>query len=712
MTVVERLLMEHNRLLIVLALLQCGGGAWVTARLFSRSTATRGLQRAGWLFLAALAGGVAIWCTHFVAMLGFHASVPVRFEPTATIASLLIAVFGGTLGFTLAGGWRWQYAGAVGGGIVGLSIVAMHYVGMDAYRVQGRVTWDLFHVVASVFFAVGFAAVAVQSGMSRRRYARDAMAGLLSVAILSLHFTAMAAFQVEPAPTAGTFSDPAGLHALAITVVGLSLVIVAAGLASYLIDDRVRAETVEHLRRMALSDPLTGLPNRAHFLERLQREIDLARADGTTLALIGIDLNHFKDINDLRGHSAGDEVLWTLSERLMHTIQPAHGEFVARTGGDEFAATFRVHDDGELHAFIARLEAALFAPMDLESGKVVPGASLGVALWPSDATDPTNLINNADLAMYRAKSDPSRNVCFYEASMDERVRARRSLVADLREALERGELQMHYQVQCSVATGRAQGYEALMRWAHPRLGPVSPQEFIPLAEENGLILSIGEWALRDACVTAARWEHPYRAAVNISAQQFAHADLPQQVADALAHSGLAPERLELELTESTIFADKPHALRSLREIRALGVRIALDDFGTGYSSLDILRSFAFDRIKLDRSFIAEANTNAPTIAVVRAVIALGKSLGIPVLAEGIETVDQFTLLDREGCDEVQGYLLGYPEPMHQTVMPFLSTIQQIRTAAASTPHATYPDWPQRDLRILHQDPRYLDVASD
>lgn len=296
---------------------------------------------------------------------------------------------------------------------------------------------------------------------------------------------------------------------------------------------------------------------------------------------------------------------------------------------------------------------------------MTPGASFGVAIYPDHAGTKPVLINNADLAMYRAKADPLKTFCFYEPSMDEAVRARRSLAADLRDANNNNQLSIYYQVQTALSTNEIRGYEALLRWQHPQHGFVPPSEFIPIAEENGLILQIGEWVLRQACATAKTWNPPYKVAVNLSPVQFAHSDLPRLIMETLVETGLSPERLEIELTESTIFADRERALHTLRQIKGLGVSIALDDFGSGYSSLDTLRSFPFDKIKLDRSFMGEIGPQAK--AIIRAVLALGKSLNIPILAEGIETPEQFSMLAREGCDEAQGFLLGRPASLEEIV---------------------------------------------
>jgi diguanylate cyclase (GGDEF)-like protein len=475
----------------------------------------------------------------------------------------------------------------------------------------------------------------------------------------------MAALQIDVVQGGSTFTDPGARHAFALAVAVMAIVVIGAGLVSWMIDDRQRTESIEGLRRMALTDNLTGLPNRVAFSERLAHEIGLARERAGQLAVIGIDLNRFKEINDLRGHQAGDEVLQTLARRMAALLRGQ--ESVARVGGDEFTALKPFEDHADLGDFLSRLESALYAPVRQGDWEFPLGASLGVAICPQDGIESSTLLNNADLAMYRAKADPLRTVCFYEPGMDEIVRERLHLAADLRHALARNQLHLHYQVQTSVSTGKPIGYEALLRWQHPEHGFIPPAEFIPLAEENGLILQIGEWVLREACAKATSWMPPYNIAVNLSAVQFAHADLPALVADVLRETGLAPERLELELTESTIYADRARSLDILLRIKALGVTIALDDFGTGYSSLDTLRSFPFDKIKLDRSFTSEVASSPQATAIIRAVLALGKSLGIPVLAEGIETADQLEMLEQEGCDEAQGFLMGRPVPLGQII---------------------------------------------
>jgi predicted signal transduction protein with EAL and GGDEF domain len=337
-------------------------------------------------------------------------------------------------------------------------------------------------------------------------------------------------------------------------------------------------------------------------------------------------------------------------------------EFVARLGGDEFVAMTRFEDPARLLSIAARLDAVLKAPFAIRSFEARLGASIGVAVFPDDAETAEALIGNADLAMYRAKSQGAQAPCFYDAELDEAIRDRRELANDLRQAIDENRLDVHYQVQASVKTRAVTGYEALVRWNHPERGAIPPSFFIPIAEENGLILQLGEWVMRRACSDAMKWDHEAKVAVNVSAVQLAHADLPRLFHQIMIETGLPPRRLEVELTETAIMVDRTRALHVLRQIKALGVCIALDDFGTGYSSLETLRAFPFDKIKLDQVFAAELESSPQATAIIRAVLALGKSLSIPVLAEGIETDQQLAVLVEEGCDEAQGFLLGRPGP--------------------------------------------------
>lgn len=659
MRVITCLFTEHNLWFVLLAAIMCVVGATITVRLYRLTTKAQGSARLGWAFLAAICAGSAIWTTHFIAMLGYQPGVTVTLDSTLTVASGLIAIIGCGIAFLVAGTTSSRAMQTLGGAIFGLTVAAMHFTGMFAYRVDGIVTWDMSYIIASIALSVAFASAALYVAPNWNGGWRCMVPTLLLVAgIVSLHFTGMAAFMVEPLSGIEPGASSPAFLAMAVAVAIAGFLILGTGVATYLIEQRLRESSENQLRHMALHDPLTGLPNRTSFYARLDARLDGPKAADTAVA--AIDLNRFKEINDGWGHAAGDHVLITLAERLRKFDGGRH--FAARLGGDEFCLILKTGNAAELQDLVQALEAEFNEPVQYGALEATTGASIGVAVFPRDGEDRDSLVRNADLAMYKAKADPLTNICYYNAELGDAVRERRQLANDLRTAIENDELALHYQVQTSIETGDIRGYEALLRWTHPVRGNIPPADFIPLAEANGLILSLGDWVLRRACMDAAAWPHGLKVAVNLSAIQLTHIALPQQIHQVLLETGLPPARLEIELTETALIKDKAQSLHIMRQIKALGVSIALDDFGTGYSSLDTLRTFPFDKIKLDKSFTDELKTDQRSLAVVRAVLALAKSLGIPVLAEGIETAEQLELLRIEHCDEGQGYLLGRPAP--------------------------------------------------
>lgn len=659
MRVITCLFTEHNLWFVLLAALMCVVGATITIRLYRLVAGAHGAARLGWTFLAAVCAGSAVWATHFIAMLGYEPGVPVRLDSNLTIISGLIAIAGSGAAFAIAGLAGARFMPALGGAVFGLTVAAMHFTGMFAYRVDGIVSWDMGYIAASIVLSVAFGAAALHLTPNWQGGWRCMVPSLLLVAgIVSLHFTGMAAFLVTPLDGIEMGADSPAFTAMAVAVAIAAFLILGTGVATYLIEQRLREASETQLRHMALHDPLTGLPNRTSFNARLDARLDGPCAHETAIA--AIDLDRFKEINDSWGHGAGDQVLTALAERLRKFDGSRH--FAARLGGDEFCVILKTSDVQELQQLVMGLEAEFTRPVQCGTLEAAVGASIGVAIFPRDGEDRDALVRNADLAMYKAKADPLSNVCFYDPALGEAVRETRALAADLRQAIEADELHLHYQVQTSIETGEIRGYEALLRWRHPERGNIPPSQFIPMAEANGLILPLGDWVLRRACMDAASWPKHLKVAVNLSAIQLTHIGLPQQIHQVLIETGLPPARLEIELTETALIKDKAQSLHIMRQIKALGVSIALDDFGTGYSSLDTLRTFPFDKIKLDKSFTDELKTDPRSLAVVRAVLTLARSLEIPVLAEGIETVEQLELLRLEHCDEGQGFLLGRPAP--------------------------------------------------
>ena len=643
--------------------------------------------------------GASVATMHYTGMAAFAADAVVHWSLPYVIASLVASLGLGALTFQLAARDTRLKGQLIASGSMVLAIVALHFTGMGAMTILPFAPRDLATTAddASSLMALGVAGVAflvlgisvathmidAQLNAQSRSRLSDLMEGAVdgmvvvrdgSVSAVNSAFLTLAGLThaevigqpIERFIEGACDMAPGALvqSQLICAAEGPAPVEVAVRMESgvgeratiFAVRDlRARIAQERRISHLARNDSLTGLPNRTSFLEKLERSLG-----GESLALLAIDLNRFKEVNDLYGHGAGDRLLVHVADQMRGALND--GEFVARLGGDEFVVIVPgVDREGALEA-ATRLSAAITAPTEIDHAEVGCGASIGVALYPQDAGEASSLINDADLAMYRAKASLTQSICFYEEAMDEAVRTRRRLTQGLREALDQNQFELHYQVQASLETRQVTGYEVLLRWRQPDGTFISPADFIPLAEETGLILPIGEWVLRTACREAAAWTEPRKIAVNLSPVQLAHVDLPKLVHQILIETGLKPSLLELEITETAMITDMDRTTHVLRQLKLLGVSVAMDDFGTGYSSLSTLRAFPFDKIKLDRSFMSELDGGPQSAAIIRAVLALGESLDIPVLAEGVETEAQLAFLREQGCDEVQGYLLGRPMP--------------------------------------------------
>src|SRR5665213_352770 len=425
------------------------------------------------------------------------------------------------------------------------------------------------------------------------------------------------------------------------------------------ITERRRAE--KQIAHLAHSDALTDLPNRVLFREQLERELERIKR-GEQLAMLYIDIDEFKSVNDSLGHPVGDELLKAVAVRLRGCIRET--DFVARLGGDEFAIVQTgIGQPGDVMELVNRIYEAIREPYECLGHRVATDASIGIALAPHDGTDLDQLLKSADLAMYGAKADGRRTYRFFEPEMDSRVKARRTLELDVRQALADTAFELHYQPVVDLKSDEIAGCEALLRWRHPDRGMISPAEFIPIAEETGLICQIGDWVLATACAEAANWPSNVRLAVNVSPVQFRSHAFALKVANVLATTGLPAHRLELEITEAVLIRDDDAALTMLQHLRAIGVRIALDDFGTGYSSLSYLRRFPFDKIKIDRCFVDDIAEAAGCSAIVQAVINIAKAQNMTTTAEGVETEQQKEMLRSLGCTQMQGFLFSRPRPV-------------------------------------------------
>jgi diguanylate cyclase (GGDEF)-like protein/PAS domain S-box-containing protein len=435
------------------------------------------------------------------------------------------------------------------------------------------------------------------------------------------------------------------------------------------VTDRQRAE--ERIVHMARHDALTDLPNRTMLRERLDYELKRVKR-GDCLAVLCLDLDHFKSVNDTLGHPIGDELLRVVAERLRRCTRES--DTVARLGGDEFAIIMTNMDDPSDAVVLAkRIRDSIIKPYDLDEHQILADISIGISIAPEDAVEPDLLLKNADMALYGAKADGRGTYRFFEAEMDARMRARRELEMGLRKALANTEFELYYQPLVNLSNNEITAFEALLRWNHASRGLVSPAEFIPIAEETGLIIPIGEWVLQQACQEASKWPTDVKVAVNLSPVQLRSRNVVNAVLDALASSGMPANRLQLEITETVLMQNTFNTLSTLQKLRSLGVQIALDDFGTGYSSLSYLRSFPFDKIKIDRSFIQDLSNGAEPLAIVNAVAGLAKNLHIISTAEGVETQEQLETLLKVGCVEMQGYLFSKARPATEITKMFMKS---------------------------------------
>ncbi len=434
---------------------------------------------------------------------------------------------------------------------------------------------------------------------------------------------------------------------------------------------RLLGRAHQELNNLAHRDALTGLPNRAVLREELEVALSSGIGKDHTVSVSYLDLDRFKDINDSFGHEMGDRLLVAVAERLQNCVEFNQEErsrvVITRLGGDEFAILqMDVRNPDERAELAANIVEALRKPFSIEGQEIYIGTSIGIALAQNGVTS-SQILKHADMALYQAKADGRDTYRFFEPEMDEQLQARRLLESDLRKALGNSEFQLFYQPQVNIQKNEIVGFEALLRWHHPERGPVPPVEFIPIAEDTGMISLLGDWVIEQACREASTWTKRGNVAVNLSPVQFRNGNLVQSVRRALELSGLAPDRLELEITESVLLQDNETTIATLHQLRNLGVQIAMDDFGTGYSSLSYLRSFPFDKIKIDQSFVRGLSTRADCLAIVRSIATLGADLGMPTVAEGVETEDQLLQIRAAGCTEVQGYYFGRPKPAQELV---------------------------------------------
>ena len=649
----------YHQMLVVIAGSVCLFGTWVGMRHFARARATEGTTRLGWLFLASVGTGAALWASTFISILALDPSLNSGFEPVATVAVLVIAIIACLAGFEI-GSRHFMLAPEAGGLVMGTGILAMHLIAFKGWHIAGHVEWNVYGIAVTFVLGLSLSALAVnRANRPVTRWCRHGAAIVLTFMICVMHYalTASTSAVADASVVLPSYFIPA--HILGLAVVGAVLLVMGSGFSTYIIDLKVRTESADRIHQLSFNDNMTGLPNRIAFNERLAFDAAEAHEKAHKLAALSIDLDGFKDVNDVFGHSAGDLLLIEVADRMRRIL--GAGEFLARQSGDEFLGLqMSGNHPQDAQAFAERIAQVFAQPFQVHSQPVALTASIGYSIFPTDTPERDRLLSNAKLAMHRGKSTQRGLVCQYHSEMDDTARARRALARDLQTAAARGELELHYQLQTTLGDGKICGAEALMRWRHPRRGMISPAEFIPLAEETEAIVEMGEWALRTACRDAAEGKIPGTVAVNLSPVQFKDDQLAETIHAILLETGLSPRRLEVEVTESTIMSDQTHGLHILRKLKAMGISVAMDDFGTGYSSLATLHAFPFDKLKLDQSFVKRLPSDAAAAAIVRTVLALGESLGMPVLAEGIETEAQWQFLAHAGCAKGQGYLFARP----------------------------------------------------
>lgn len=658
--VVDCITQDHQLWLVIVAGIVCAIGSCLSVLLTRRYVTASGGHKSMRLAMTGLMAGATLWSTHFIAMLAYDPGFDHGYEPVKTALSLVIAVLGTATATAMIGfgAPRRRYVSA--GITFGFSIAAMHFLGISAYLLPGRIVWEPDMLAASVLLGIGLSLLSYQRIMYPiTRLCWMGGAVLMLLAIFTTHFIGMAALTVELSPLVAVPPMLISDGVLALIILFVTVVILLVGFAAFGIETNTAVQARKETIYAATHDALTGLPNRTKFKDVVRLAADrLAQDPAEHAAILFVDLNLFKEINDLHGHAIGDKVLRILANRLRDLVQD--DEMIARTGGDEFVALKScVAQIDDIRAFAERIQDAIQKPIQVHGISLTVSAAIGIASSLEDGRDMDKLLQDSGLAMYRAKSEDG-NICFSDQAMDAKNREEILLVNDLRGAIRNGELELFYQPQNDVATLRLTGFEVLLRWNHATRGLVMPSIFIPIAEKTGLIREIGMWVLQEACLEAALWQQPLSIAVNVAPKQLAAPLFLDCVAAALKDSGLAPDRLELEVTEEGLIEDLDSTLAVMHKLRDMGVRIAMDDFGTGYSSLSMLQAFPFDKIKIDRSFIRDVHINPRRAAILRSTLILGEAFDIPILAEGVETDDELAFINAAGCTAVQGFYFGKP----------------------------------------------------
>ncbi|MFW6753429.1 putative bifunctional diguanylate cyclase/phosphodiesterase [Pseudomonas glycinae] len=704
----------HNPLLVLVAYLVACAASFATLDMAERVAHAEepGSQRLWrWIGATCLAGG--IWAMHFISMLAFQAPIDIQYDLPVTLFSLVIALLASWLAMhTLSTPQPNLLQYLKTAIVIGLGIAGMHYVGMAAIESAATAYYEPTLFLSSIVIAIGasFAALWVAGNLREGSGLHIQMlkylaALILGAGILSMHFTGMAALQlVLPEGQLPTLAPQSSHLQLGLTVALITLLILGSAISAALADKKLQNK--EHdlrrvnallsqldqarmsLQHVANYDALTNLINRRGFNQIFAEKLSQKSSEGGMLAVMFLDIDHFKRINDSLGHDAGDELLKVIAQHIKGSVR-SHEDVVARFGGDEFCILIGLRDREEARNLAQRIMLKMKEPIELAGRRMVMTTSIGISLFPEDGSTCDELLKHADLALYQSKGAGRNGVHFFDSNLKNRASFELQLEEELRHAL-RGEdgLMLYYQPIFELKTGKVTKLEALIRWQHPVHGLLTPDRFIAIAENNGLIAELDNWVLRKACEDLGELSRhgceELKIAWNCSPLNLAREELANEIEHALRSAGVAPERLELEVTENALMGNIANTLVLLRQIRALGVSLSIDDFGTGYSSLAYLKRLPLNTLKVDRSFILDIPKATADMEIVQAIIVMAHTLHLQVVTEGVESLEQYEFLERSGCDFIQGYLLSRPVPLAE-LRPVLEEINQRKHARTLNP---------------------------
>ncbi len=676
---------HYNSVLVLFSVLVAILASYTALDMAARITATQGRSARWWLAGGAFAMGTGIWSMHFIGMLALSLPMPMGYDPWITLLSLAIALASSAFALWLVCQEELPWTRLTGGALLmGAGVAGMHYTGMAAMRMTPGIEYSPSLVILSLLIAVDASGAALWMAFRLRKDSaqvkllRAGAAIVMGLAIAGMHYVGMAAAHFQRGSRCNAIDTGVSNNWLALLIIVSSLAGLLIALIVSVLDARMESRTAvlaaslaeanQELTHLAMHDGLTKLPNRILLEDRLHQATENAKRYHGRFSVLFLDLDGFKAVNDSFGHSIGDRLLVEVAQRIRACIRAR--DTIARIGGDEFVVLLDADEPADAAAVADKLVTAIRQPFTIGELELRVSASIGIAIYPG-ADGRRDLLKDADAAMYHAKEMGRNCYCFFETSMNADAQEQLQLLHDLHLALERHELVVYYQPKFDAANRKLMGAEALVRWQHPTRGLVPPNDFIPMAEKSGLIVPIGEWVLDEACRQMSEWRQfgseNWSIAVNLSPLQFGHTGLIQMLRDTLRRHGVEPRCLTLEVTESTAMRDVDTSMAILQQIYSMGVNISIDDFGTGYSSLLYLKRLPASELKIDRGFVRGLAKDGEDAAIVSAIVALGKSLNLKVVAEGVETTGQQEFLTRLGCDSLQGFLLGRPMPPDQFI---------------------------------------------